>query len=219
MISAPKSPGSISGVSPGLLPSIRRNTCSKSGRMLRKFHQNRTEDRAGCRSAAGDRVICRSRASHRRIQAFTIAEILVTVFLLAVATLSLYAGFTSGFMLVDSARNELRATQILTQKAEALRLCSWSSLTNCPISFVEQYDSPSNGISTVAAGTVYVGTVTTNVATPIPDTCGYKTNMCMATISLFWTNVYGKQVVVHNRSLQTLISRYGIQNYIWGATP
>src|SRR5438105_4364427 len=86
---------------------------------------------------------CQKAAARLRAQyAFTMAEVMVAIFVLGVATLSLYAGFATGFMLVDSAREELRATQILTQKAEALRLCSWSSLTNCPISFSEQYDLP-----------------------------------------------------------------------------
>ena len=185
--------------------------------MLLKFHQKRiTEARL---RAAGLSDAVASRQANRGVEAFSLAEIMVTVFLLAVATLSLYAGFATGYMLVDSTRNELRATQILTQKAEALRLCSWSSLTNFPISFVEQYDSTNNGISTVAAGTIFVGTVSTNTPSAIPDTCAYKANMCAATITLFWTNVYGKQVVVHSRSLQTMMSRYGIQNYIWGAAP
>jgi len=155
----------------------------------------------------------------RASTAFTLVEVMVAVFILGVAMISLYAGFTSGFMLVDSAREELRASQILTQKAEAIRLCTWSSLTNCPISFSETYDAPGPGSSTGGGGTLFVGTVTTNAASSIPDTCAYKTNMCMATITLYWTNNYGKQTVVHTRTLKTLVARYGIQNYIWGTTP
>src|SRR3954452_8794080 len=81
-----------------------------------------------------------SQASSRNRAAFTIAEVLVAVGVLGTAAVSLYAGFGTGFMLVDSARQELRATQILTQKAEALRLCSWSSLASYPITFVDSYD-------------------------------------------------------------------------------
>ena len=145
--------------------------------------------------------------------AFTIAEVLVAVFILGIASIALYAGFATGFMLVDSTRQELRATQILTQKAEALRLCSWSSLTNFPISFTELYDPT----STNSGGVVYSGTISTNVATTLlPSSAGYRSNMCIATINLFWTNYNGTQKIVHNRSSQTLIARYGIQNYIWG---
>jgi Tfp pilus assembly protein PilV len=143
--------------------------------------------------------------------AFTIAEVLVAVFILGIACISLYAGFATGFLLVDSTRQELRATQILTQKAEALRLCSWSSLTNFPLTFTESYDPTSTN-----GGIRYVGTVTANAASVIPNTAAYQSNMCVATISLSWTNYNGTRKFVHNRTSQTLIARYGIQNYIWG---
>lgn len=144
-------------------------------------------------------------------KAFTMTEVMVAVLVLAVASVSLYSGFASGFMVVDSTRQELRATQILTQKAEALRLCSWSSLTNCPINFSESYDPTATN-----SGTIYVGTVTTNTPTVLPVSATYRTNVCLATITLYWTNYSGAQKVVHSRTSQTLIARYGIQNYIWG---
>jgi Tfp pilus assembly protein PilV len=139
------------------------------------------------------------------------AEVMIAACVLGIVSISMYGGFASGFMLVDSTRQELRATQILTQKAEALRLCTWSSLTNCPISFSESYDPTSaNG------GITYVGTVSTNTPTIIPVSAAYRTNMCVATITLYWTNYNGRQKIVHSRTSQTLIARYGIQNYIWG---
>jgi len=154
----------------------------------------------------------RNAYSSARQRAFTIAEVLVAVFILGIACISLYAGFAIGFMLVDSTRQELRATQILTQKAEALRLCSWSSLTNFPLTFSESYDPT----STNNGGILYVGTVTTDAASVIPNSASYQSNMCVATISLYWTNYNGTRKFVHNRTSQTMIARYGIQNYIWG---
>jgi prepilin-type N-terminal cleavage/methylation domain-containing protein len=165
-----------------------------------------------CRS----KLVRSNRATHpttasRGEKAFTLAEVMVAMCVLGIASLSMYGGFASGFMLVDSTRQELRATQILTQKAEALRLCTWSSLTNCPISFSETYDPTS-----ASGGTLYVGTVSTNTPTAIPNSAAYRTNMCVATITLYWTNYNGTQRVVHSRASQTMIARYGIQNYIWG---
>src|SRR5882762_5643303 len=139
------------------------------------------------------------RASSSGQRAFTMAEVLVAVFILGIACISLYAGFATGFMLVDSTRQELRATQILTQKAEALRLCSWSSLSGFPINFTELYDPTSTN-----SGVVFAGTVTTNAATVIPNTAAYQPNMCVATINLYWTNYNGTRKVVHSRTSQTL---------------
>ena len=105
------------------------------------------------------------------------------------------------------------APHVLTQKSEAIRLCSWSALTNCPISFTELYDPNSpNG----SVGIRYVGTISTNDPAVIPNSMSYHSNMCLATITLFWTNFNGTRKVIHSRTSQTLIARYGIQNYIWG---
>jgi hypothetical protein len=41
----------------------------------------------------------------------------------------------------------------------------------------------------------------------------------MATVTVSWTNYYGRQSIVRTRQLQTFIARYGIQNYIWGTVP
>lgn len=136
---------------------------------------------------------------------------MVAVCILGISSIALYGGLATGFLCIDSTRSELRANQILTQKAEALRLCSWSALSALPISFTETYDP-----STTNSGTVYVGTVSTNVATIIPVLAAYRTNMCVATITLYWTNYNGTRKIVHSRTNQTLIARYGIQNYIWG---
>src|SRR5258706_8507716 len=155
--------------------------------------------------------------STREERGFTLAEVMVAVFVLTTMALSLYAGFSSGFMIVDSARADLRASQILTQKAESIRLCTWSALASCPISFVESYDPSAYGSG--GGGTIYTGTVTTNTATSIRGTAAYKTNMGMVNLTIYWTNYTGQQSSVHSRSMQTLVARYGIQNYIWGTGP
>jgi prepilin-type N-terminal cleavage/methylation domain-containing protein len=165
-----------------------------------------------CKTQRAQTRAARKDASSPQQRAFTIAEVLVAVFILGIACISLYGGFATGFMVIDSTRQELRATQILTQKAEALRLCSWSSLTTFPITFTELYDPT----STNSGGVVYTGTVTTTVASVIPNSASYQSNMCVATIDLYWTNYNGTRKIVHNRTSQTLIARYGIQNYIWG---
>ena len=196
-------PGQLPSSSRVAFPVLRRKRCSIIAvRMKVTFCKTQ---RVPTRSAAPG-------APSPAQRAFTIAEVLVAVFVLGIACISLYAGFATGFMLVDSTRQELRATQILTQKAEALRLCTWSSLTNFPLTFSESYDPTSTNNQSI----LYVGTVTTDAASVIPNSAAYQSNMCVATINLYWTNFSGGQKIVHNRTSQTMIARYGIQNYIWG---
>ena len=44
-------------------------------------------------------------------------------------------------------------------------------------------------------------------------TAGYNSNLRLITVSVSWTNSYGSSRVTHNRQMQTLIGRYGVQNY------
>jgi prepilin-type N-terminal cleavage/methylation domain-containing protein len=145
---------------------------------------------------------------------YTLAEVLFAVVILAVIACAFYAGLSSGFAIVQSTREDLRATQILTQKVEALRLCRWDQLTNfASFTFQDTYDP----FGANSSGTVYSGTIITNAAAAIPDTAAYKANMRQLTVTISWTNFNGLQPLPHSRQMQTYVARYGLQNYIWGA--
>jgi hypothetical protein len=101
----------------------------------------------------------------------------------------------------------------MMQKLEAVRLCTWSELTN--FSFKEPYDptATNNG----ASGSFYYGTVTKSAAATIPSSASYQNNMCLVTVSVVWTNTGGSAPIVHNRQMDTHYARYGLQGYVWGA--
>ncbi len=153
-----------------------------------------------------------SKSGKQPAMAFTLAEILVAVVVLGVIALAYYSALSSGFSVVQSSREDLRATQILVQKIEAVRLCAWRQLRN--FSFNEPYDplSPNQ-----TAGATYYGTVVTNAASSIPNTSSYQPNMRLVTVTLSWTNYNGSRPQPHTRQMQTQVARYGMQNYIWGA--
>lgn len=148
-----------------------------------------------------------------RNRAFTIAEIVVAVLVLSTIALCFYAGLSSCFGVVQSSREDLRATQILIQKLETVRLCTWTQLTN--FNFQETYDPLD--VTNHEAGVLYYGTVTTNAASSISDTASYKGNVCLVTATVNWTNFNGHKSMGHTRQMQTQVARYGLQNYIWGA--
>ncbi len=149
----------------------------------------------------------------QRRRGFTIAEVVVAMLVLTTVATAFYAGLGSGFGLTQVTRQDIRATQILMQKLEAVRLCTWSQLANC--TFTEYYDPL--GASSNKAGVLYWGTVTTNAASAIPNTVAYKPRMALVTVNLYWTNNSGGRPLVHFRQAQTQVARYGLQNYIWGA--
>jgi len=148
-----------------------------------------------------------------RNAAYTLVEVVMAVFILAIMTISLYGGFSAGFAVVQLARENLRATQIILQKMETVRLYNWSQVLNTnnylKPTFTNYYD-PAN-----KSGTLYRGFVTTT--TPGLSGVTYSNDMRRLTVTLFWTNYQhgSTNLIVRSRQMQTYIARYGMQNYLY----
>jgi uncharacterized protein (TIGR02598 family) len=141
---------------------------------------------------------------------FTLAEIMVAVLVVSVAVVSLYTGVSSGFALVKFAREDLRATQIILQKMEAIRLYTWSQITD-PNYFstnnaITYYDP--TGQANGSGGVAY--TVNTAISTDTPA-ASYSPNMRRVTVQVTWLS--GTQN--RRRELSTFVARYGMQNYVY----
>jgi len=143
---------------------------------------------------------------------FTLIETIVAVMVAGIMLPTLYAGFASGFSLVQMTRENLRATQIIVQRMEAVRLASYKTLqdpASFPTNSVEYYSpsSQTNG----SGGTAY--TVTYNWVTPVPNMpFAYRSNLAVVTITAAWNS--GK--IQHTRSMQSYVAKNGIQRYVCG---
>jgi len=150
---------------------------------------------------------------------YTFVETLAAAALLGLVATSLYGAFAAGFCMIQSTRENLRATQIMVQKLEAVRLLTWSQVgdtTNyLKSTFTEVYDPL--GVTNTCGGAKYTGYVTASVpaAGDLPE--AYRMNMRTITVGVYWTNYNGAKPIVHQREMQTRVARNGMQNYIWGA--
>ena len=151
--------------------------------------------------------------SHQRKAGYTLAEVMVATAITATMVVSLFAGLSFGFARIETTREDLRATQILAQKLEAIRLCTWTELSNCPTAFQENYNPL--GTTNSSTGVTYYGTMAITIPTNIPNSVSYKNDMRLITVTLTWTNESGSSVV-HTRQMQTEAASHGIHNYIWG---
>lgn len=139
----------------------------------------------------------------------TLAEVLVAVGVLGSVLISLFVGFTSGYAVLKVARENLRATQILEEKMEVIRLIKWDDVHPgfIPTSFTDTFDPTGSTNGTV--GITYSGTVTVTNA-PITDS-SYASHLKMVQINLTWTS--GN--VQRQRQMTTYVSEYGMQHYIY----
>ena len=147
------------------------------------------------------KIIKRSKAA----AAFTLIEVLTAVGVIGIVSVSLYAGLAMSFEAVHNSRLELRATHILTEKLEALRLFNWDQVKTkgfVPEKFTERFD-PTNNHSVL-----YEVQITLTNAAVAP---AYDSTMRKVVAQVTWNNTHGKRT----KQMETLISQYGIQNYLY----
>ena len=140
--------------------------------------------------------------------AFTLAEAMVAIAAGAVLLTALYGAITYSYGAVRLAREDLRATQVLVEQMEKVRLTPYANLgnytTNVPMA---------NG----GSGT-YTISLTTNVPTMAQLTPPgvsnpnvlYTNSLLMITATATWTNNNIPRV----RTMQTYAARNGTQSYI-----
>ena len=146
----------------------------------------------------------RAAVQHR---AFTLMEVMLAVVIVGVEFVSLYVAISQGFAVVQSARENLRATQIMQEQVEIIRVLDWAKITTTPSPW--NFDAsfyPSSGTN---AGITYSGSIAVTDA-PVPGS--YSADMRLVVVSLSWTNGANSRIL-RNRELRTLVSRYGLHNY------
>jgi hypothetical protein len=148
--------------------------------------------------------------------ASTIIEVVMGAMMVTISFVSLYAGMSGGFAVTKVARENLRATQIMLERMEGIRLYNWEQLIYSnwiPPRFTNYYYPLTNAGE--SRGIPYVGTFTITSATfPSPEPT-YATNMRKITVQVWWTNSLGTNQVVRTRKMETMVGRIGLQSYIF----
>src|SRR5688572_621100 len=117
---------------------------------------------------------------------------------------------TTGFQAVRSARENLRATQIMLEKFEDLRLYNWDQITSTnyyvPLSFTNHYV-----LNPTTAGTVYYGDVRI-APLPVDPIEPYREDLRAITITLRWNSGNNNP---RTRTFTSYVAKYGLQNYVY----
>jgi hypothetical protein len=157
-------------------------------------------------------------AARRARLAFSLLEVVLSVAVLAFMLVSLYGGIASSFAIIQTARENLRATQIMLERVEGIRLYNWNQLvySNMIPTWFTNYYYPLAAPGE-SKGVVYVGKMEIEPATLNPPAT-YSYNMRRINVTVYWTNYYGPgltQKIVRSRNMVTYAARYGIQNYVY----
>jgi len=146
--------------------------------------------------------------------AYTLAEVVICVALILLLFVSLYGGMSTGFALTQGSRENLRATQIMLEYTEGIRLFNWDQLTQSnwiPSTFTNwYYPLAAAGES---KGIPYYGSMSIRTNFSLSPSASYSTNMRLIVVAVSWTNSgYG-----HTRSMSTYVARNGMQNYVFSS--
>jgi len=143
--------------------------------------------------------------------AYTLVEVVIGVAIVGIAFVSLYAGMSAGFAVTQLSRENLRATQIILERMEGLRLYNWNQLcysNMIPLNFTNYY-YPLTGTNE-AKGVAYRGTmVVTNAG--LTPAASYGDNMRKILVTVSWESSGVQRI----RTMSTYTSRNGLQNYVY----
>ena len=140
--------------------------------------------------------------------ATTLVEVLVASCIIALMSGAIINSCNYGMFVMRLARENQRATQILLERTEAIRLYNWDQINQpgfVPSTFMAAYDPQ----DPKAPGITYHGTM---IITNYSSASTYATNMRQCLITLNWTTA---NRINHERSTSTLIAKDGVQNYVY----
>ena len=146
----------------------------------------------------------------RKSQGFTLVESLISFVLFALAFVSIYGGITHGVTSMRMARENLRATQIMSEKLEVIRLYSWDRMNDpnfLPRTFALRY-APGGGGHNTSEGAIYQGNITIADA---PITANYRPSLKLVTVRLTWKT----GSTPRTRSMSTLVAVDGLHSYVY----
>lgn len=142
-------------------------------------------------------------------RAFTLIESLFAMAMAGVMFAALYSGLAFGFSLIKVARENTRATQILVEKMETIRLYTWTQITNVGFVPITKFTVPYYSVDGTNSGLLYTGQISIAAC---PLTTSYADTMKKVTIRLDWGQLGNTN---RTRLMSTYVTRNGLQNYVW----
>lgn len=162
--------------------------------------------------------------NHRRRRrqpgaAFSLVEVLVGMIIMGITFAALYGGMAYGITSLQMSRESLRATQLMSEKLDTIRLYAWDKVvipgyvTNSFKATFVPADPALTAQGFTSGGVTYYGTVSisTNSSALSAFSDTYRKHLCEVRVSLAWTN----GAKAHSARMTTLVAKEGLQTYVY----
>jgi type II secretory pathway pseudopilin PulG len=152
---------------------------------------------------------CSGKAVRRQRSGFTLVEVLIATLGVGIMTVTLYMAFGQGFAIIQVARENLRATQVLQEKLETMRVYNWDQINEenfIPNTFTEPFYAVGDNDN---GGFDYTGQVLITNAAPVD--ASYTNSLRWVIVQVEWTS----GGVVRQREMRTLVSEFGLHQYVY----
>ena len=160
-------------------------------------------------------------APRRANGGFGLIDALFAMVIAGMMFTALYAGLAFGFRVIKMARENTRATQIMLEKMETIRLYTWTQVTNYGNTNLGNYFLPSNPffIPYYAVGTntslMYTGQIfveASGVVNGAGTPTSYADDMRKITIRVDWSAL---GLTNRTRTMSTYVTKNGMQTYVY----
>ena len=155
-----------------------------------------------------------------RARAFALIDAIFAMALAGVMFAALYAGLAFGFNIIKMARENTRATQIMLEHMEIIRLYTWEQLTNTGAGkflptnkfTVPYYAIGGTNSSLLYTARIQVASAASQVTGVGVLPAGYVGDMRKVTVQLEWGQLGNSP---RKRSMSTYVTRNGLQKDVW----
>ena len=150
---------------------------------------------------------------HRPKKAFFLLEATIGMALLGLVFMALYTGLVTTTFSVQLSRENLRATQLMAEKLDTIRLYGWKKIVDDPyyierIADVPVYSDDPSTAQNDATPRMFQQEI---LVDPAPIAEPYAVDLRMITVKLTWQT--GK--MNRTRTMSTLVSKYGLFKYVY----
>lgn len=139
---------------------------------------------------------------------FTLLETVVGMTLMAAVFGSAYASYFLGLNIIEDAREELRATQIIQSELERLRTITWVELT--ALATVSSFEPQGEFVK------MYSGMYATKRKVEDVVVVGANAGLKQVTLYVSWTSRRGKE---RTQVFSTLFAENGLSDYYYRQAP